>query len=112
MKRTIGFFLFAVGILFGPVLFWLFGPLLFWPLSRMYLAADDKRIGYFKIIFFSGLLFVVGGSLLVALSVDFSSPDIFSSPNIMYSIAIPYCIGVTLLIAGIVIFFVGQNRKQ
>jgi hypothetical protein len=106
MKRTIGFFLFAVGILFGPVLFWLFGPLLFWPLSRMYFAADDKRIGYFKIIFFTNLLFVVGGSLLIALSVD------FSSPNIMYLIAIPYSIGVTLLIVGIVIFFVGRDRKQ
>jgi len=111
MKRTIGFFLFAVGILFGPVLFWLFGPLLFWPLSRMHLAADDKRIGYFKIIFFMDLLFVVGGSLLVALSVDLSSPKIMS-PNIMYLIAIPYSIGVSLLIAGIVIFFVGRDRKQ
>jgi hypothetical protein len=106
MKRTIGFFLFVVGILLAPVLFWLFGPMLFWPLSRMHLAADDKRIGYFKIIFLTNLLFVVGGSLLVVLSVD------FSTPNTMYLFAIPYSIGVTLLMAGIVVFFVGRDRKR
>ncbi len=105
MNRTIGFFLFVVAVLLAPILFWLFGPMLFWPLSRMYLAADDRRIGYFRNIFLTNLLFVVGGSLLVALSVD------FRAPNSIYVFAIPYSIGVILLITGIVVFFAGRNRE-
>jgi len=106
MNRTVGFFLFVVAILLSPILFWLFGPMLFWPLSRMYLAADDRRIGYFRKIFLANLLFVFGGSLLVALSVDFGAPDA------IYLFAIPYSIGVILLITGVVVFFVGQERKE
>ena len=106
MNRTIGFFLFVVAVLLGPVLFWLLGPMLFWPLSRMYLAPDDRRIEYFRKIFIANLLLVVGGSLLVALSVDFEAPDA------IYLFAIPYSIGVILLITAIVVFFVGRDRKD
>ncbi len=106
MNRTVGFFLFVVAILLAPILFWLFGPMLFWPLSRMYLAAEDRRIGYFRKIFLTNLLLVVGGSLLLAFSVD------FTTPNAMYLFAIPYSIGVILLITGIVVFFVGRDRKR
>jgi hypothetical protein len=105
MNRTVGFFLFVVAILLAPIFFWLFGPMLFWPLSRLYLAADDRRIGYFRKIFLTNLLLVVGGTLLVALSVD------FTTPNEIYLFAIPYSIGVILLIAGIIVFFVGRDRK-
>ncbi len=104
MNRTVGFFLFVVAILLAPVLFWLFGPMLFWPLSRMYLAADDRRIGYFRKIFLANLLFVFGGSLFVALSVD------FEAPNAIFLFAIPYSMGVILLVTGIVVFFVGRDR--
>jgi len=105
MNRTLGFFLFVMAILLGPVLFWLFGPMLFWPLSRMYLTPDDRRIGYFQNIFIANLLLVVGGSLLAALLAD------FESPNAIYYFAIPYSIGVFLLITAIAVFFVGQDRK-
>ena len=105
MNRTLGFFLFVMAVLLGPVLFWLFGPMLFWPLSRMYLAPDDRRIGYFQNIFVANLLLVVGGSLLAALLVD------FEAPNALYLFAIPYSIGVILLITAIVVFFVGRDRR-
>jgi hypothetical protein len=105
MNRTIGFFLFVVGILLAPVLFWLFGPLLFWPLSRIFLAPDDRRIGYFQKIFLATLLLVVGGTLLIALAVD------FGTSNAIFLFAIPYSIGVVLLMTGIVVFFIGQNKK-
>jgi len=106
MNRTVGFFLFVMAILLAPILFWMLGPMLFWPLSRLYLAADDRRIDYFRKIFLTNLLLVVGGTLLVALSVD------FTTLNEMYLFAIPYSIGVILLIAGIVVFFVGRDRKR
>jgi len=72
----------------------------------MYLAPDDRRIEYFRKIFIANLLLVVGGSLLVALSVDFEAPDA------IYLFAIPYSIGVILLITAIVVFFVGRDRKD
>lgn len=105
MNRPVGFFLFVVGILLAPVLFWLFGPLLFWPLSRVYLAPGDRRIEYFRRIFLATLLLVVGGVLLIALSVD------FGTANAIYWFAIPYSIGVVLLVIGIVVFFVGRDSK-
>jgi hypothetical protein len=98
MSRAIRFFLFVVVVLLTPVLFWLFGAMLFWPLSRKYLAANDRRIEYFRKIFLANLLFVVGGTLLVALTIDFRAPDA------IYMFAIPYSIGVILLIIGIGIF--------
>ncbi len=105
MNRAVGFFLAVVAVLLTPVLFWLLGPMLFWPLSRKYLAADDRRIEHFRKIFLANLLFVVGGSVLAALTADFSSPDA------IYSFAIPYSIGVILLIISIVVFFTGRNKK-
>ena len=106
MNRTVGFFLFVVGILLSPVLFWLFGPLLFWPLSRVYLAPGDRRIEYFRRIFLATVLLVVGGVLLIVLSVD------FVTPNAIFWFAIPYSIGVVLLIIGILVFLFGQDRKE
>lgn len=106
MNRTIELFLFVVAILFAPIFFWLFGPLLFWPLSRMYLSVDDRRIEYFRKIFLANLLFVVGGSLLVVLSAD------FSAPGAIFLFAIPYSIGVILLVTGVVVFFVGRDGNR
>ena len=94
-----------MAVLLGPVLFWLLGPMLFWPLSREFLPADDRRIGYFQNIFFANLLFVVGGSLVIGLWLYVRGFDA------LYLFAIPYSIGVTLLIAGIIVFFVGRNSR-
>ena len=106
MNQTLKFFLVAIAILLGPILFWLFGPMLFWPLSLAYLPEGDARIAYFQLIFLANLLLVIGSTLilgfLLLIGVQFS----------MGLFAIPYSIGVFFLISAIAIFFVRAPDRQ